>query len=136
MKYNAKRQRDLHSHKVIIDARSSEFEGVNGERITLSNLYKDIDSDDAVDRIRDSVRQLVQARINDKSDEFIADRKESLMRAIEDAAKWSRTCLKLANNQDLQMILHAEDIANAIDTRIIESIATHEAERAIGAASL
>jgi len=90
----------------------------DGRTLSLSDYCKDVDNDEAADRIRDSVRRLAQARINLKSAEYIQGCKGSLCDALEKSYSWSHT--KPIKLEEMPQV------ADAIDYAVIASIAKHE----------
>jgi hypothetical protein len=119
MKYNSKRQQELYSHKVYMDVRQHVIDWLaDGRSLSLSDYCRDIDNDDAADRIRDSVRRLAQARINLKPSEYIEGCKGALCDALEKSYVWSHS--KPIKQEEMTKV------ADAIDEAVVTSITRHE----------
>ena len=113
-----------HAHyQIIMDVRSTVIgRDVSGKSVTLGDYYQAVNSDDAVDRIRDAVRQLVQARSNQKEmskgGQYIELRKASLANALEKSRQWL--------NSELAQGFALDGAVEAIDERILQSVASRE----------
>ena len=113
-----------HAHyQIIMDVRSAIIgRDVGGKSVTLGDYYQAVNSDDAVDRIRDAVRQLVQARSNQKEmskgGQYIELRKASLANALEKSRQWL--------NSELAQGFALDGAVEAIDECILQSVASRE----------
>jgi hypothetical protein len=110
-------------YQIIMDVRSTVIgNDASGKPVTLAAYYQAVNSDDAVDQIRDAVRQLVQARSNQKEmskgGQYIEVRKVSLAAAFEKSRQWL--------NSDLEQGFTLDGAVEAIDDRILQSIANRE----------
>ena len=101
----------LRTNNILMDIREAVISTTqNGEHISLKAYFQRVNSDTAVERIQDAIRQLVEARKNSKAYGQIANRRESLSNAFNESKRWVSEVIEIGGS------------AEAIDKAIISSI--------------